>query len=344
MLITNIKKLYRKAYRDPRDWVQEYLLPNINSAKKMSRLFQWTVLPKYRKMPPFIIIDPIVKCNVDCPLCSIPPKTLPHYGSKLSFEDFQIIFEKIKDATNQIYFCHAGEPFLNKELLDMVKLVSDADMISMVGTNGTLFNEKNIEKIFTSGLDFLQISFDGFSKETYEKYRVGANFEKVMEGIRQLAEKKKVLKSRKPFIELTFLINAYNIHEINAADQYFSSLGIRFRTKQTNLNVHRRLDGKTKEELSKWIPFNTRYSMYEMKTDGTIVNKEPIRNKCATCLKPVVNCKGEILLCCHDIYKTIDLGNIKDVNFKQMWNSPQYTKLREQAAKRKLPLCKKCGI
>ena len=343
MLINYIRKIYHKYYINPRTWFIRFGLPNINDPKKLVRDVKWKLLPRYKKFPHFIIIDPIVKCNLDCPLCGIPPKILNDYGSKLSLEDFNKILNKVEGTTNHIVFCHAGEPFLNNEIYKMIKAVNDLHMVSSTVTNGTLLNKNNINEIIKSGLDFLQISFDGFSKVTYEKYRVGADFDKVFAGVKELIKTKKKGRWRKPHIEITYLIHAYNQHEFDKTRDYFKKLRIPVKPLSVNLNIHRRNDNKTLKDLEHWVPFGNEYFLYKKGDKGTIIRKTPGRIKCDTCMKPVIRCDGTILLCCHDIFESIKLGNIYDCNFKEFWMSERYRKIREKASVREFEVCKVCG-
>ena len=58
-------------------------------------------------------------------------------------------------------------------------------MIEMT-TNWTLINEQSIKKLKETGLKFIQISLDGANKQIYEKIRVGATFERVIDSIKLL--------------------------------------------------------------------------------------------------------------------------------------------------------------
>jgi len=337
------KEKLKKHYRHVRQWVTEFGLPTMGNPRKLWRGIKWEFFPHYRQYPPFVILDPIVNCNLKCPLCSIPPKVLPHFGSKLTMETFETILSNIKGVTNKVFFCHAGEPFLNRSLFDMVARVNQENLYSLVGTNGTLLTEKNIARIFSSGLDYLQISFDGFSKDTYEKYRVGANFDRALQSIINLQKTKIRGNHKKPFISITFLVNAYNCQEVDAAVSFFSKLKLQFIPKGINLNLHRRKDDKVNDDLGHWIETQSKYSIYRRDDSGNLSYKSPFKPVCDTCEKPVINCKGDILLCCHDIFNSVKLGNIEDGDFKSLWLSREYRSFRALAAQRKLPLCKVCG-
>ena len=95
------------------------------------------------------------------------------------------IYKKLMD-----YFCNKdykiistslGEPFLFKnEMLDWIKNCKEMYAI----TNATLLDTEYIIKLSRYSNKFkLAVSFDSIKKETYEKIRVGANFEKTMENL-----------------------------------------------------------------------------------------------------------------------------------------------------------------
>ena len=68
---------------------------------------------------------------------------------------------------------------------------------TIINTNATYLKGNYAEEIISSGLDLLIYSFDGGSKKTYDKYRVGRfkqnKFENILENIKNfhLLKKKK---------------------------------------------------------------------------------------------------------------------------------------------------------
>ncbi|MFA6215756.1 MAG: hypothetical protein WC768_04260, partial [Patescibacteria group bacterium] len=66
------------------------------------------------------IIEPINFCNIRCVAC--PWHTVMRREKKsLSFDDFMIIFGKIKKDAKNITFYQMGEPLLNNDLFRMIK-------------------------------------------------------------------------------------------------------------------------------------------------------------------------------------------------------------------------------
>ncbi|MDP8217620.1 MAG: SPASM domain-containing protein [Candidatus Theseobacter exili] len=70
------------------------------------------------------------------------------------------------------------------------------------------------------------------------------------------------------------------------------------------------------------------------------------------CLRPssqlVINWKGEVLLCCNDFYAKHIFGNISDLSIFDIWNSPDFqkirTKLQKHNSRQEYDFCKGCDM
>ncbi len=65
------------------------------------------------------------------------------------------------------------------------------DISTTVSTNGHFLSEENAEKLVESGLKKLIISLDGMDQATYSLYRINGDFNKVIDGIKNVSEAKK---------------------------------------------------------------------------------------------------------------------------------------------------------
>ncbi|MCK5110909.1 MAG: radical SAM protein [Arcobacteraceae bacterium] len=139
-------------------------------------------------MPPKLVtVEPISSCNLTCLMC--PTYLTDKNKSMLEFNIFKKIVEEAKDFQEFFVFQGTGEPFLNPQLFDMIQYAKENGIKNIsVSTNGTLLNDNNIEKILDikTSPNFLQISIDGHNKELFEKYRRGASYEKVKNGLKKL--------------------------------------------------------------------------------------------------------------------------------------------------------------
>ena len=129
---------------------------------------------------------------------------------------------------------------------------------------------------------------------------------------------------------------------MNECQKYYIQAGAeRFFAKAINLNVHRRTDGKKVEDLSHWLPKKSMTTLY--KKEGERVHFRVKESPCTICLTPIIRCDGEILMCCHDIFNNVMIGNVFEKEFGELWFSKRYKHLRNLAKHRKLPICHQCG-
>ncbi|MEW6664777.1 MAG: radical SAM protein [Thermodesulfobacteriota bacterium] len=308
--------------------------------RKVTRYLAQRAHGVFREVPKGVAIDIVSCCNLRCPLCSVPPFITKQSGNFMGLEVFKRIVGGVSGATD-LSLVYAGEPLLHPEFFEMVRWCASRFYTTTI-TNGTLLTEKNNRRLFESGLDFLQVSFDGFSKESFEKYRVGADFAKVKANIESLLRTRGASHRGLPHITITYLVNAFNEHETDACRRHFLGAGAdRFFAKAINLNVHRRLDGKKEDDLREWLPRKTDISLYEDRGNGIgFKEKEGV---CTICLTPIIRCDGEVLLCCHDIFNSVKIGNALTTPFEELWNGEEYRMLRALGRHRRLPVCRRCG-
>ena len=97
-----------------------------------------------------------------------------------------------------------NEPLAHKNIfkvLDYASKLKFNDLFFI--SNGYLLNEKNSEKILSSGLTKIMFSLDAFSPETYKerklKNKKPANYEKVIKNILAFLKLKRKLKKISPY-------------------------------------------------------------------------------------------------------------------------------------------------
>ena len=177
----------------------------------------------YRIKPKHLTFEVTNSCNLKCPLC--PTTIQTRDKGFLKFEDFKKVIDDVKDDVTSISFYMLGEPLLNKELFKMVKYAHSFGIETSFSTNNEHI-KKYIDDIFDSGLSKIQVVLDGLTKEDHERYRIGGSFENSLESIKMLTEKKKELKSKKPYIHLQSLLFKYNVGKENDFKEIANKLGV----------------------------------------------------------------------------------------------------------------------
>lgn len=111
-----------------------------------------------------------------------------------------------------LYF--QGEPFLNKQFLEFVRYAASKNIYTATSSNAHYFTDEMAKATVESGLDRLIISIDGSTQETYGKYRIGGNVEKVIDGTKKLLYWKKKLNKTTPHIIWQFIVFKHNEHQL----------------------------------------------------------------------------------------------------------------------------------
>lgn len=140
-------------------------------------------------VPPLCVdIETASICDLACPFCyrsfiATPDKVM----------DFDFGISLIDQIANlkvpSMKFNWRGEPLLHPKLEELISYAKLNGIIeTLINTNATKLNEKRAHKIINSGLDHLIYSFDGGSKDSYEKNRPGRfsnnSFEQVYANIK----------------------------------------------------------------------------------------------------------------------------------------------------------------
>jgi radical SAM protein with 4Fe4S-binding SPASM domain len=148
-------------------------------------------------MPSKLWIETTSRCNLTCGLCI--NKDVPSNQKKdMDINLYKKIIDEASGTIYDINLFHRGEPLLHPRIADMILYAAKKNIKTRLHTNATLLDEKLSRKIILSGLDIISFSFDGYTKEEYERNRVGADYKITMENIRGFLKIKKELGAKKP--------------------------------------------------------------------------------------------------------------------------------------------------
>ncbi len=286
------------------------------------------------------MIEPVRACNLRCPSCPIGSGVASNFD-KLTFDNFRIIIDKIYQTIEDISLFNYGEPLLHEDIDKMIYYAKKKGIKKVkIHTNGMLLDDNIGEKIIESGLDSLSISIDAASKESYDKYRVGGDFEQLVEKVKDFLRLRKRMKSGKPSVRAQFIIMSHNEHEVKKFYEMFKEIGvnkIRFKT----FNAH--MDGSDDHKNKQFLPLNKKYSRYS-DNEAHIINNKFKSNICSWPWENVViNSNGDIAPCCYDYNADYKLGNIFDDDW---WNNPSRNIFREKMENSpdEIEMCKYCAV
>ena len=257
----------------------------------------------------------------------------------LSQDNFTKWIADIRKHTSYLTFYFQGEPYLNPDFLNMVKVASENKIYTTTSTNAHYLNDENARKTVESGFDRLIISIDGISQDVYESYRKGGHLDKVLFGTQNIVNWKNKLKSTTPYVIFQFLVVKPNEHQIEDVKQLAIDMGVdevKFKTAQV-------YDYKDGNDL---IPENERYSRYKKNANGKYELKNNMDNHCwklwHSC---VITWDGNIVPCCFDKDASHPMGSLISQSLPEIWNNLQYKNFRSTIirSRKEIDICKNCS-
>ncbi|MGC8976234.1 MAG: radical SAM protein, partial [Candidatus Ratteibacteria bacterium] len=161
--------------------------------------------------PVFIEIEVTTRCNLKCIICEHTYWNEP--VRDMSFEEFKKIVDQFP------YLCWIGltgigESFLNKDFIKMLEYVKKKKIFVELYDTFYFIDGKIAEKLIKIKIDRIFASIDAAEKDTYEKIRVGSDFNKVLNNIEYLFKLKKDRNSKYPIIDFHFIVNKINYNQI----------------------------------------------------------------------------------------------------------------------------------
>ncbi len=164
---------------------------------------------------PRIFLEPTVLCNLSCfqAVCSrstdiVQTRSRPYFP----FAAYQQLLKEIGTRLIRLDFFNYGEPFLHPEAVDMIEFTKRnyPNIYLYVSTNGLMLSPEKSERIIRSGLDEITFSIDGTDQETYEKYRCGGDFQKVLSNVSDMVRIRSRLGADLPFINWRYILFKWN--------------------------------------------------------------------------------------------------------------------------------------
>lgn len=177
-------------------------------------------------------LEPTNYCNLNCTMCAHDKMT-----RKKGVMDIRL-YKKIIDEVAQenpdtrLYLDFFGEPLLIKfKLFYMIDYAKKKGITSVnLNTNGLLLDEEMTEMLLDSGLNYLSLDCEGFSKEVYESIRVGGNRDKFFKNAEYLLKRVKERKALKnspppPIVDVKIIEMPENQHEVKQVMKHWQKLG-----------------------------------------------------------------------------------------------------------------------
>jgi len=270
-----------------------------------------------------IIIETTNICNAKCIMC-------PHIKMKrkvgvMNDEIFYLIAKKLKDENiNPLAFIlnGFGEPLVDKEIFERVGFLKKEfpESILKFYSNLGLASDDVITSLVASGLDEINISFNGYDKENYEK-TMQIDYSRTLENLNKL-----ILRKNK------------------------SGSKLKIRISMTLVSCN---DGDEKKFIKEWSGRVDSVSVNKVHTYNNSVKDVSGQNK-INYKKITYPCKylwntlvfgvsGNVFLCCLDYDGEYNFGNIQEKSIAEIFYSEAFENIREKHLKNDIKNIKMCA-
>lgn len=224
------------------------------------------------EFPRQIIIETTAFCTERCVHCA--HKALKRKKGNMEMSLYKKIIDEIalESPNTEVWMAYYGEALiLRYKLYYMIRYAKEKGLTNVIlNSNATLLDKEMSEMLIDSRLDRFIISMDGFSKETYEKIRVGGIYEVVLNNALQFLEILKSRKTGKPNFEMQFSIIDENKHEVEAFNEFWRAKGVYVKNRP-KASWAGRIEAKNLDPSIKRVPCKWALNQGGILWDGSLV-------------------------------------------------------------------------
>lgn len=264
-------------------------------------------------------------CNLNCKFCLNNSR----YKKMMDIDEFTHIINSIKPYTNLVYFHIKGEPLINPNISEFLKICDENNILVNLTTNGTLINI-NKDKLNNAPIRQMNISLHSINQN-----------DDMMNVNEYLTDIISFIKEKKKSCKTIFSLRLWDIKK-DFKDQINLRI-INYLKDSFNINNLDKLVLEQKSiKLDEGIYLNQDYEFVW----PTISNALDINGFCYGLRDQFgILVDGSVVPCCLDGEGEINLGNIFKTSLEDILSSPRAMSIYNGFSNRKVTedLCKKCS-
>jgi len=309
-------------------------MPNffISSYKYLSAMARLN-LGMNLKYPLLVYMELTRRCNLKCRFCGIWREST---REELTLLDLKKLFDEAKEKKVQLLTLGGGEPFLRKDISEIIKELSKRGLRTSITTNGTLISRKKIKEISRTKQLSFNFSIDGPSAEIHDGLRrKKGTFNKATNTIR-------LIKQYAPHIKVNISIvlnqrNYYLLPEMLGLCEELDAAAINL------LPIHMAYPQSIYDKQEEGLFFKDKKDTEKLKKEianfKNLLKKSPVSSASDTFLNLIpyhcfggdifceINYQGDVFPC---YGKPRAIGNIKQESLSSIWAGKKAVKIRKQ--------------
>jgi MoaA/NifB/PqqE/SkfB family radical SAM enzyme len=178
-----------------------------------------------RKQMIHLNLQLLYSCNFQCKICDFWKDDYYVKAPKLSVEQMEIIFKKLKKISPLVVSIGGGEPLLHPDLVEITKIIARDNFPVMI-CNGWFVTPQNAKELFKAGMWEVSISVDYANPEKHDAQRgkIGA-FEHAINALQVLNENRVYPEQR---VHMISVIMDDNLEEIESLIKLSKEIGVTY--------------------------------------------------------------------------------------------------------------------
>jgi len=272
-------------------------------------------------------------CNYTCGMCPQTEGRGKNWLKKISLKDFERIVEELSGSgLNIVNLEGSGEPTLNKNLPEYIKIVRKYKARPFIYTNGFNLRDDFMKKCVDAGLSLARFSVIGYNQTKYMKWMDRDAFFTIIENAIKMKQYIDLQKS--DCITASYHLILDNDKQAFEVEQY----------KKNFID-----QAGTLAEIWKMHNWSGVYdSEYKRKGEKRSCGR-PFAPEITIRAGGVDNTKLTLAPCCQTLGRDdeADLGSIENKSIKEVWNGEKYRWLRQMHKEKRfdeIPFCKDCDF
>jgi radical SAM protein with 4Fe4S-binding SPASM domain len=316
-------------------------------------LLRYVAPERPRRFPVRLQIEATSRCNLRCLSCSHSRET--GTGRHLSEEDLGRILDRLPWSPARVVLSGVGEPLVNPRFFALVDILAARGIKCEFYTNGTLLTAAAQEEILSRpNIDAISISCDGATKATFEGLRLGADFERWRQSVRELSNGVKWQPGRKLSLTANVVVSKQNLSEVPDIVRLAARLGFQGVSVMDSIPVDdvaaalcptaQELGTLRREDLAKLA------GTLGLKLLGYSQRAAVPPQAMPRCTQPweyiFVGADGDVAPCCalFGTGKRAVMGNILRDEFQDIWRGERFRQFRKSSALGTNALCRICPM
>lgn len=312
------------------------------------------LLYEYAPYPEYIEVETTTYCNLKCKICEHTYWDEPNVH--MTFEQFKHIVDQFP-TLKWIGMTGIGEAWTNPDFEQMLRYIKARGTYVELYDSFYFTDDYKARLQVELGVEKVFVSLDAASKETYEKIRVGSDFDRVIENVKRVDKWKKKLNKYFPELCFHFIVTKDNIHEVIDYLHMVRNLGIDAHFIQFTRMLHNFPEAEEQfveipDELIQEVTEEARKLGIQIGWNATVPTVKPAISECTAWWMPFFFVDGTTIPCCalnegnhREWQRSTSLGNIFEQSFREIWWNTAYTNMRTVLSEGECPVnCSRCPI